>query len=483
MSLKSYLFALIGALIVLLTLSQLALVFWIESTLEKEVAEKARNLSKQVIDLVIERIDDQDNQDNQPGSTPKEADHDGNTFSDPAAAPRVAPIVVPKKIENQQKMLVIQQHPLDKRLLKEQLNTLIDKIHESNINKKSATAESLPYPQIIYKQTGKRQQLSINNNTVNEGTKTLIESIKLAIICSAIIALLFAYWLSTQFSKPLKQLALGFKQLASGDYQHTVPVQGVSELSSTIVHYNNMVSKLAELSLAQQQHKEVAHLAELGEVSRGLAHALRSPIHTIGLSIEQLSSDDLTQTQKKQILAIAQDKIANIDKNIKALLTLTTQGITRNENISVLAVVQDILLEYKTGQHKKQQFKVEISKVLTITAAEIEIRSILHTLIINACEANPVDGLVTITATESATNKPQAYLTINIVDVGPGLETKIAGKLFHPHVSTKASGAGMGLYIAKRIISLHYQGDITLCNNPGQQGCIASASFKQEQEL
>ncbi|WDE09939.1 sensor histidine kinase [Thalassomonas haliotis] len=456
MSLKSYLFALIGALIVLLTLSQLALVYWLEYKVADDVAQQARFLSKEVIDIAIDRIDDEQiKAEKQPG---------------------LAANSQPRQIKENSHMLLIEKQLPDKAMLKEHLIRLVDNIHDS---KTLHSTDNSAFPKIIYKKTGNSQQLQISNSALGQDSKALIESIKIALIGSAVIALLFAYWLSSQFSKPLKNLASGFKQLASGDYQHQVPVQGVKEISNTIAHFNHMVERLAQLTEKEKQHKEIAHLAELGEVSRGLAHALRSPIHTIGLSIEQLTRDRLTPEQKKQLSVTVRDKIGHIDKNIKALLTLTTTGISRDEQIPLLAVVQDIMLEYKSSRSKKQLFDLQLPENLTITAAETEIRSILHTLIINACEANPEKAKVCIRGELNADN----MLEITVTDQGPGLAPQVADKLFQPHVSTKASGAGMGLYIARRIISLHYRGNITLANNPQTSGCIATASFLQTREV
>ncbi|WP_281561701.1 HAMP domain-containing sensor histidine kinase [Thalassomonas sp. RHCl1] len=455
MSLKSYLFALIGALIVLLTLSQLALVYWLEYKVADDVDQQARFLTKEVIDIAIERIDDEQIK---VVETPK------------AATKHQQP-----RQENTRVLLIEKQLP-DKTILKEQLIRLVDNIHDS---KTLHFTQDSPFPKVIYKKTGDRQQLRISNNPLGQDSKNLIESIKIALIGSAVIALLFAYWLSSQFSKPLKSLALGFKHLAGGDYQHQVPVQGVKEISKTIDHFNTMVAKLAQLTEQEKQHKEIAHLAELGEVSRGLAHALRSPIHTIGLSIEQLTRDELTPEQKKQLSVTVRDKIGNIDKNIKALLTLTTTGISRNEHIPLLAVVQDIILEYKSSQGKRQLFDLQFPESFTITAAETEVRSILHTLIINACEANPENAKVCIRGAVKADN----ILEITVTDQGQGLEPKVADKLFQPHVSTKPSGAGMGLYIARRIIRSHYRGNITLINHLQANGCIATASFTQNREV
>jgi len=241
----------------------------------------------------------------------------------------------------------------------------------------------------------------------------------------------------------------------------------------TISHFNQMVSRLDELTAAEQQHSEIAHLAELGEVSRGLAHSLRNPIHTIGLSIEQLTENNLDNTKRSDLLKTVQNKITHIDKNIKSLLTLTTTGIKRDDNIPLVAVVQDIILEYKLCQEKVVTFNIDIDSTMYINGAESEIRSILHTLIINAAEACLTQGIVEI----SAHKEDKQALHLIVSDNGSGINKSISESLFQPHVSTKPEGAGMGLYIANRIISLHYQGGITLTNNVTHSGCTAIATF------
>ena len=60
MSLRSYLFSLIGSLIILLTASQLTLVYWIDKNLAEEVEIQARYLSRQVFELAFDEIDNID---------------------------------------------------------------------------------------------------------------------------------------------------------------------------------------------------------------------------------------------------------------------------------------------------------------------------------------------------------------------------------------------------------------------------------------
>ncbi|OKY24781.1 HAMP domain-containing sensor histidine kinase [Thalassotalea sp. PP2-459] len=488
MSLRGYLFLLIGGLITLLTLIQLVLVYWIEKNIAKEVDLKARQYSEQVIELAVEQINDQPT--NFIVETPKDSTHTWqveqkvittdaeNTnvkvyrFEDKKVIDiTTEPTSKPKSPNNSKKTHQeneTQVH-INKKILKKEFKTIIDNIHQQNIDRQSKSPDNLKT--FIVKSPNVHQQTWVSTSRISDSSKALFEKIQLMLIVVAIIGLLFAFWLSSQFNKPLRLLTKGFKHLSQGDYKHHVPQVGIKEIRTTIAHFNELVQRLEQLSKAEQQNKELTHLAELGEVSRGLAHALRNPIHTIGLSIEQLEDDSLDVDHKHKLLATIQHKIQHLDKSIKALLTLTANGISRDENVPVLAVIQDIILEYKSTIQKTIDFTLNVQENLTIKGAESEIRSILHTLINNACEASKSGDNVTI----DAQNGEQG-IEITVKDCGVGLTSHIKQQLFQPHISTKPEGAGMGLYIANRLITLHYQGNLTLTNNQ-KIGCTACAVF------
>lgn len=514
MSLRSYLFSLIGGLIILLTVSQLFLVHWIEDNLAIEVNTKAKFLSEQVIELALEEFDQTSEngkifrhkiirESNVPHAPFKSEEELTQLIEE--IAPEVQFInkddnTVTVTVDSnghfayQQKEHVENVPPEnakhskasntdtnngesnERHIIKRELKSLVEKIHNDNkatLTKNNDVAIFVSSPEIV-----SERWIGQESAITQSSTSQLIDYIQWVLIACGTFALILAYWLSVQFNKPLKNLSAGFKKLAKGNYNHQVVESGVNEIRQTISHFNDMVKHLNELTQAAKQHSEIAHLAELGEVSRGLAHALRNPIHTIGLSIEQLSDNELSAAQRQSLIAMVQNKITHIDSNIKALLTLTTTGINRQDTVPILAVVQDILLEYKSCQNKPQTFITNIASNIELLAAESEIRSICHTLIYNACDANPVHGEVRISAKISDNN----YLILTVEDQGEGLVESIKNKLFQPHISTKPEGAGMGLYIANRIISLHYHGQLTL-ENASDIGCIATAKFKKKENL
>lgn len=494
MSLRSYLFALIGSLIILLTITQLFLVYWIEQNLNKEVNVQARHISEQVLELAFKELDKDDNNESKIKFISENISADGITVitEDDSGNRQVlftkhpqADItkIINKKVKTSE-LTKENNHVNDVELhvIKKEFKTIVERIYQKD--KQSQENELIQIHDVIVHPAQVVNGQWINGLSPDSKTKQLLNNIQWVLILCCIIALIAAYWLSAQFNKPLALLSAGFKKLANGNYQHHVAEQGIQEMRLTIQHFNDMVKRLDQLTKAEQQHNEIQHLAELGEVSRGLAHSLRNPIHTIGLSIEQLNDDALTAQYREKLIKTIQNKIIHIDKNIKALLTLTTGRLNRDDKIPILAVVQDIMLEYKSCHGKPQKFEIDISPELFIIGAESEVRSILHTLIINACESNN-DG----ENSDNNENKTvfikieenDKQIIVKVVDQGTGLAKNIEQSLFQPHISTKPEGAGMGLYIAKRIISLHYNGCVTLKNQyqeDGQiSGCAAHAEF------
>jgi len=496
MSLRSYLFALVGSLIVLLTITQLFLVYWIEQNLNKEVNVQARQISEQVLELAFKELDKDVAHKTNLKFISENLTSGGITVvtHDDSGNQQVIYKKAPQKKTNEKLDRKAESSEVTKEstsinegelhVVKKEFKTIVERIYQKN--KRIEDNEFLSVHDVVVHPAQVINNRWVKGLSPESKTKKLLNNIQWVLILCCIIALVAAYWLSAQFNKPLALLSAGFKKLANGDYQHHVAEQGIQEMRLTIQHFNDMVTRLDQLTKAEQQHNEIKHLAELGEVSRGLAHSLRNPIHTIGLSIEQLNTDELSPSYRDKLIKTIQNKIVHIDKNIKALLTLTTGGLCRNDSVPILAVVQDIMLEYKSCHDKPQKFDIDVSPDLSITGAESEIRSILHTLIINACESNNesiINNKNETTTVFIKTDETDGQVSIKVVDQGVGLAKNIKQSLFQPHVSSKPEGAGMGLYIAKRIISLHYNGSIALKNayqEDGEiSGCTAYAEFNK----
>ena len=93
----------------------------------------------------------------------------------------------------------------------------------------------------------------------------------------------------------------------------------------------------------------------------------------------------------------------------------------------------------------------------TVRADRDQVIQVLTNLIQNALEAvkDVPGGAVSV-----STDTDGHYVSFSVVDNGPGIAPEIAGRLFEPYATTKASGTGLGLAIAQRI-ALEHNGELS----------------------
>ena len=300
----------------------------------------------------------------------------------------------------------------------------------------------------------------------------------LALLVSLALALSLALWLGYRFIAPLQQLVQGFRRLASGESAVQLDSsQGLTEYRFVLSQFNLASKQLSELAADRAYLAEQQQLIELGEISRGLVHALRNPIHTMALALEQIPT---LSEQHQQIHKLLEQKMQHINRTLTALLTLSCEGVDRSQPVLLNTVLQDIALEFSQAE---VQLQLDLPEPLLINGAEAELRSIAHAVICNAVEASPPLGIIQVRL-----QKHENHIELTVSDQGQGLSAAMLANLFQPHISSKAEGAGMGLYLCRRLLQRYYDGDISIQNIPKDpsdglenssevRGCLAKITF------
>jgi signal transduction histidine kinase len=284
----------------------------------------------------------------------------------------------------------------------------------------------------------------------------------------------YALWLASTISRPLESLSEGFKALEKGRYGTQVWVQGTHDMQHTMQQFNNMSSNLQALKQMEEKVSQQQQLLELNEVTRGMAHSLRNPLNTIGLTIEQTMDADLSGSEKRQLVQQVRDKIIRLDRTIKTMLSVNVQDVDRTQSVDLVAVIQDIIMELSFSFEGKIHYEPQSS--ILLQGAQVEIRAILHTVLTNAVEASIAKREQNVTDVHIAVQQQVAEIRVTVSDQGKGLSPSIKSELFKPHVTDKPEGAGMGLFIANRICQSYYQGEISIDDNQ-PSGCIVTVIF------
>lgn len=277
------------------------------------------------------------------------------------------------------------------------------------------------------------------------------------------VGLILAALLAHRVTRPLQMLSASARRVGEGDWGDQVAMQGSGEVAQAIAAFNHMSRRLAELDASNQELAAQQHLSEIGEIARGLAHSLRNPLNALGLSVDELATrgaaDAAEPTDVDELARSARKQIRRIDQSIRSFLALASQGGGVVAPVDLGQLADDVALE--ALQDARGRVRVEVERgpedELTLDGVEPELRAVLQALVVNAIEASPDAGQVTVRL-----QRRGEMLHVQVDDEGPGLPPEVRERLFTPHLSTKANGSGMGLFLAHRIACNRYGGRLEL---------------------
>ena len=277
-----------------------------------------------------------------------------------------------------------------------------------------------------------------------------------------VVGLIGSAVLANRMSRPLRGLAAGAEAVGRGELGIQVPVDATGEVGELQRSFNAMSARLAELETERERWREREHLAQLGDLSRGLAHTVRNPLNTLGLAVEELASGDAGRTD---LVATARSQIGRIDRWLRSFLALGAEDAAEPEDEDLADIVRAVVLEAV-----QQGRSVELSggdRAVPVTAVATALRAALANLLDNAAEVSP-DGQ----PVEVAIGREGVLGTVSIRDHGPGLPDDVRQRLFEPHVTTKVGGSGMGLFLARQLIVGMHGGSLDIGDHP-EGGTIA----------
>jgi signal transduction histidine kinase len=106
---------------------------------------------------------------------------------------------------------------------------------------------------------------------------------------------------------------------------------------------------------------------------------------------------------------------------------------------------------------------VEAAAPVPLEAVAAEVKAILQALVVNACEASSAGGRTRVTVRRDSDGRAR----VEVEDEGSGIPPEVRDRLFAPHVTTKPHGSGMGLFLAQRLASGRYGGELELAPRAG----------------
>lgn len=197
-------------------------------------------------------------------------------------------------------------------------------------------------------------------------------------------------------------------------------------------------------------------LATIGQIAAGAAHEIRNPLTSIRSTIQYLRKKD-TDEERREMMDELIGEVDRIDEIIRGMLSFSKPVKPVKEQVELVDLLQKTLnLTAATARRNNVTFQFDPSQErLSLMADPQQLRQVFINIILNAVQAMPQGGRLTIEVGAVAPPGRPGRVHIVFTDTGTGIPEKEMEHIFDPFYTTKNDGTGLGLSISYGIIQQH----------------------------
>ena len=268
----------------------------------------------------------------------------------------------------------------------------------------------------------------------------------LLLVVSVVVGTVVSLVMSRIPLRPIRQVIDATNRLAAGDFSTRLRLPGAHVFTELAESFNRMAEELGSIEMLRSDFVD------------NFSHEFKTPIVSIKGFAEELEHDDLTREQQNEYLDIIiseSTRLAALATNVLNLSRVEKQTILTNRTRFDLSeqIRRCVLLFENKWEQRRLDLNVELEEISLFGDEEL-LNQVWLNLIDNAVKFTPEGGSVEIRLkkTDTATE-----FTIRDDGYGISLEAQkhIFDKFYQGDASRTVSGNGLGLSIAKRIVSLH----------------------------
>ena len=275
---------------------------------------------------------------------------------------------------------------------------------------------------------------------------------------------LFVYVIADRLTRPLAALARGVRALELGDYAYPLKRdRGSDEVAQLTRAFDDMRTTLHQTEIQKQELegrlRQSQKMEAMGRLAGGVAHDFNNLLTVIkgnsSILAERLGSEHRLIKLTTQIDGAA-DRAVSLTRQLLAfcrMQVLQPKILDLNELVSEMCkllrrlVPEDIAFNFRAGESLGR-----------VKADPGQIEQVLMNLVVNAGDAMPAGGTLTVEtrnvtiseqeASRRAPASPGQYVLLSVADNGMGMDAETKARIFEPFFTTKEQGKGTGLGLA-----------------------------------
>ena len=237
-------------------------------------------------------------------------------------------------------------------------------------------------------------------------------------------------------------------------------VDGIRIFTGIIRDLTERHERTRRLHVLQSELAHVARISQMGTLATSLAHELNQPLAAITNYVETASAVLAQQgvgehSTVREALSLCADEVERAGDIIRHLREFIKHGETTRVRATLGTIIDEsIALALADGAGRGIATAVRLDEAAEdVLVDRIQIQQVLVNLLRNATEAMSETRTKAIEVVTRAIDGKMSEIIV--ADTGPGLEPRIARRLFQPFETTKPTGMGLGLSICHTIVVGH----------------------------
>ena len=258
--------------------------------------------------------------------------------------------------------------------------------------------------------------------------------------------------MAERIADPVRRLTRATRRIASGDFDARIAVRSADELRRLVDAFNSMAGELKE---QRAQLQRTHRLEAWAEMARQVAHEIKNPLTPIQLSAEHLRR--VHADRGEPMGAVLEGCVTSILGQVRLLRQISSEfsnfassPTARPAAVDIVELVTEVVEPYRTGLEGRIAIANSVAHPLPLVHVDRNLMGrALANIVENALHAMPGQGSLTLSA-----DRVGEFVVLKVRDTGVGMDEEALARVFEPYFSTKATGTGLGLPIARRNVEL-----------------------------
>lgn len=243
-------------------------------------------------------------------------------------------------------------------------------------------------------------------------------------------------------------------------------------------HEDNEIGNVLQLQnvterlLIEDRMRRMEKYMGLGTLAAGLHHEIKNPLAALSLHVQLLEEDidgGSMSNDTQQMLGVIKTEVSRIGGVLEGFRDFASIDRLSLAPVDLQSLIQR-QVELVRPTAERQQVTTEVlvptHDLPSVVADQIRLEQVLLNLLLNALEAMPDGGSVTIRPFRAG-----EFAGIEVTDSGTGIPSELHDRVFDAYFTTKGSGTGLGLAMCDKIMRQH-DGSLTF------RSCSMGTSFK-----